>query len=131
MKFFFDNCVPVGLVKALHELVRNEGHEVLHLRDRFPADTPDDKWIPEIGQEGGWVLVSHDVGIMRSRFESEVWRRAGLPTFFFAKGLANERPIKQMEAVARHWDEIVEVAEKMKRGASYVIHLRGKPKPRN
>jgi hypothetical protein len=117
-------------VKALSELVKNEGHELVHLRDRFRPDTRDDQWIPRIAREGGWVIVTHDINIVRSRYESQVWRKAGLPTFFFAKGLANQRPIKQMEALARHWDEIVEIATKMRAGAIYVINVRGKPRPR-
>lgn len=130
MRFFFDNCVPLGLVKALRELVRNEKHEIIALREKFDEDVPDDQWIPEIAKEGGWILVTHDIGIARSRYESAVWRKAGLRTFFFAKHVANERPIKQMEAIARHWDEIVEIAESMRPGASYTIGVRGKPRSR-
>ena len=40
MRFFFDNNLSIKLAKSLHVLVEPE-HEVVHLKDRFAANTKD------------------------------------------------------------------------------------------
>jgi hypothetical protein len=45
--FFFDNDISFRIAHALSHLVH--GHDVIALRDRIPANTPDLEWIPEAG----------------------------------------------------------------------------------
>ena len=88
MKFFFDNCISPRLARAIHELSKPE-HEVLALRDRFDPGTADTVWIPTLGVEGGWTIVSGDLRIRTRPQERELLRAARLTTFFMAKGFMN------------------------------------------
>ncbi|QRF57336.1 hypothetical protein [Variovorax paradoxus] len=40
----------------------DEGHigEIIHLREKFKAATPDIEWITTLGKEGGWTIISRD-----------------------------------------------------------------------
>jgi len=69
VKFCFDNNLPPDLAHALSTLSRGESPsiDVIHLRDRFPQDAEDLAWIPALGKEGGWIVVSQD-GLNRPGF---------------------------------------------------------------
>jgi PIN like domain len=41
VRFFFDNNLSTKLAKSIHVLVDPE-HQVVHLKDRFAAATPDE-----------------------------------------------------------------------------------------
>ncbi len=50
MKFFFDNTMPRRVVESLKIL--DPDNKILHLTERFPADTFDATWISALGKEG-------------------------------------------------------------------------------
>lgn len=84
MKFFFDNNLPPPLAHALKALCDRDPAvtEVIHLRDRFPGDTKDLVWIPEIANEAGdWYVISIDKFKKDHRAEREAIRRAGLTVY--------------------------------------------------
>lgn len=58
MKFFFDNCISFKFVQALRILAQIQGYELVHLTDRFAADTPDEEWIRALSSEEPWVIIS-------------------------------------------------------------------------
>ena len=58
MKFFFDNCIAWRTAEALDLLLHRDGFEIVALRSKFPEDTPDERWMPTLGNEGGWIVVS-------------------------------------------------------------------------
>lgn len=53
LRFFADQCVPNAVVDAL----RDAGHEVWHVRDCIPVESPDSVVISK-AQELGAILVS-------------------------------------------------------------------------
>ena len=57
MKFFCDNNISHRIAKALSILAQPT--EVIHLTDKFPANTPDEEWIFKMKQEG-YVIISGD-----------------------------------------------------------------------
>lgn len=44
MKFFLDNNLSPKLAKCLHVLTQPD-HEVIHLKERFASNTPDEVWM--------------------------------------------------------------------------------------
>jgi hypothetical protein len=50
VRFFFDNTMSRKVVEALKNL--DPDHKITHLTERFPADTPDAKWISALSEEG-------------------------------------------------------------------------------
>jgi len=53
LKFFADHCIPAFIIKSLKE----EGHEVLCLKDYLPTDSPDTAVISK-AQELDSILLS-------------------------------------------------------------------------
>ena len=53
--------MPRKVVEAVKILDSDSNNEIVHLTERFPADTPDATWISALGQEGDWIIISGDV----------------------------------------------------------------------
>lgn len=65
----------------MHVLVAPE-HQVVHLKDRFAANTLDETWMSALARETDWVIVSADLRIRKNPHEVEAWKAAGHTTFF-------------------------------------------------
>jgi len=111
------------LASAIHSLISPDGHEVVHTRRRFGPDTPDVEWIGQLGDEGNWIVISGDADILRKKHELEVWKRAKLTTFVFAKGFMNRKFWEQTWIVVRWWPTVMEFAHKVAPGAAFKIPL--------
>jgi predicted nuclease of predicted toxin-antitoxin system len=69
--FFFDNDISFRIAHALSNLV--EGHDIVALRDRFPTNTPDTVWIPEVARND-WIVISRDHNQRRRESEHKALR---------------------------------------------------------
>src|ERR1700722_13024715 len=103
LKFLFDNQLSPHLANSIHALACQEGHEVTHLRCKFPVNTPDIEWLQALGKEGGWILICGDLDIIRTRAERPIWRSVGLIGFFLKKGWINLKPWDQAWRLVRWW----------------------------
>lgn len=125
MKFLLDNNLPPALARALHELTYadfDEEHEVVHLKDKFPASTPDVEWIEALTKEGDWVVITHDK--FNKGFEREVLRRAGIKVFMLDKSWGNHDFWEKAYQLVRWWPAIVDQSERLKDGAAYQVPWR-------
>lgn len=61
-RLLFDECIGKPVMLQLLPLV-SPGLEVHHLVDKFKRGEQDEDWIPQLGTEGGWVLITSDAGI--------------------------------------------------------------------
>ena len=126
MNFLFDNNLSPALAKALNELSVAEPHEVIHLRDRFPPNTPDHVWIEELGKEGGWSIVSQD-RLVRASLEKEALRRSRQTAFILQRGWAGLKHWEKSWHLVRWWPSIVEMSERVEGGAFEVpVRFSGK-----
>ena len=119
MKFIIDNNLPPALAHALRELSKPENHEVLHLKDRFAADTPDTDWINSLSQEGGWIVVTHDN--LNKGLEREALRRAGLLVFFLDKSWKDHKFWEKAHNLVKWWPRIIELAGGIEGGAAFQV----------
>lgn len=129
MKLLLDNNLPPALARALHELTIREWedlHMVTHLRDRFPANTPDTEWIATLAQEDEWVVITHDR--LNKGLEREALKRAGLKVFFLDRSWKDHNFWDKAVQLARWWPRIVEQAEGISGGAAFQVpwNFRGK-----
>jgi predicted nuclease of predicted toxin-antitoxin system len=67
VRFFFDNNLPIRLARALQALAPE--HEIIHLIDKFAANTPDADWMRGLAGELGWVIISGDIRIGKNLHE--------------------------------------------------------------
>ena len=123
MKFLFDNQLSPHLTEAIHALARVDGDEVVHLRQKFSASAPDVEWIRTLGEEGGWIVVSGDLDIIRTRAERVVWRGAGLIGFFLKKGWINLPPWEQAWRLVKWWPTLVAQARIAAPGSTYGVQV--------
>jgi len=121
MKFFFDNCVAPRFAAAIHALIVDDGHQAIHLRDRFPPDTKDIDWLTALGEEGGWIIISGDIRISRNQHEKAAWLEAKLTTFFLSGNWQNLSMWEQAAKLVQRWPLIMDQAGKVEPGAGFEV----------
>lgn len=119
MKFFFDNNLSPHLAKALDALSEPQGIRVLHLKEKFVANTPDHQWISTLASEGEWAILSHD-RFAKNSLEKEALRKSGLVTFILAKGWASLDGWHKAHLLVRWWPVVLQQAELVNSGAFIV-----------
>lgn len=125
MRFFFDNNLAPRLAHGFREFVAGE-HEVVHLRDRFSADTSDVEWMKSLASEPGWVVISGDVRIGKNPHEIAAWKATGHTIFFLKSGWTNIPFWEQVRKLAKCFQELAETAQAAKPGASFVVTVNGR-----
>lgn len=107
MKLLIDNNLSPRVAAAVHALVELHGHEVVALRRKFPPSIRDEDWIPALGAERGWSVISGDTRITRSAVERAAWRQPDLIGYFLAPGWRKLDPLHQTGRLLFWWDKIV------------------------
>ena len=125
MKFFFDNNLAPRIAKGLNGFVAPE-HEVIHLRDRFPANTTDLDWMRQLAQEPDLIIVTADVRIGRNPQEVEAWKQAGHTIFFLKPGWTDMKFWDQAQKFTKCFPAIIETARAARRGSDFIITTNGK-----
>lgn len=123
MRFFLDNCISLAMARAVKELASAKGIEVIHLSDRFARDTPDPIWLSELGAEG-WIIVSGDTRISKSKVERLAWHESGLTVFFLDDGWSSKNFWVQAAELVRFFPEILRVAKDHPSGAGFLLKFK-------
>jgi PIN like domain len=121
LRFIFDNQLSPHLANGIHALSQLDGHQVVHLRDKFAPDSDDVVWLEALAREGAWVIICGDMNILRARAERLVWESAGLIGFFLKKGWMNQGPWEQMWRLVKWWPMIVAQAERAEPGSAFGV----------
>lgn len=117
------NIAP-RLAHGFNEFVKDK-HEVVHLRKRFPADTPDVEWMRALANEANWVILSGDTAIGRNPHEVAAWKEAGHVIFFLKPGWTNIPFWHQVQKLAKCFPEIIARAQRASPGDSFMVGVRG------
>jgi len=59
VKILFDHNMPPRIARALHELIKDDGHEAHALRDKFDIKIPDTDYFNELNRD--WIVLSKDL----------------------------------------------------------------------
>jgi len=110
----------------MHELVAIQKHEVVHLKDKFDADTPDIDWLKALGTEADWIIISGDPRISRNPIEKVAWLESNLTAFFFSPPFQTSGFWKQAAEMVRWWPAIVEQARKTPVRCGFRLQMNGK-----
>lgn len=126
MKFFFDNNLAPKIARGLNEFVSPD-HQVVHLKERFKADTDDATWMKELAGEQGWIIVTADIRIGKNPHKIEAWRQAG-HTILFLKPVWFEMSFwDQAQEFLKRFPEVIRKAERAPRGSTFVVSVNGPP----
>lgn len=120
MKLFFDNNLSPKLARGLHALVAPD-HQVVHLKERFAGNTPDEVWMRALAGESDWVIVSGDLQIRKNPHEIRAWKEAGHTTFFLKKGWIDLPFWDQAWKFAKVFPELLATAERARKGTPFFI----------
>ncbi len=124
MKLFVDNNLPPVLARGLAALFAGQ-HEVVSHRDKYGrTHVRDEEWIPALGAEGSWVVLSGDLNIPKKRPLRELFFRAGLVGFFPRAGVMELPLHRKASRILYVWD-IMERLTQDVRPAAFELQLRG------
>jgi len=125
VRFFFDNNLPPKLAQSLHVLVAPD-HEVIHLKEKFPPNTPDEVWMSGLAKELDWVIISADNRITKNPHEVRAWRSAGHTTFFLKPGWTHYSFWIQAYKFVKCFPDIIATAAKAESGRFFLVAGNGK-----
>lgn len=107
MKLLIDHNLPPRMAQALHTIFEPD-HEVVSLWGKFGRhNLKDEEWIPALGREGGWAVLSADLNIARKRPSRELFIRAGLIGFFFSPAMQKWPLPRQAARILTIWPQMV------------------------
>lgn len=125
MKFFFDNNLAPKIAKGLNGFVFPD-HQVIHLKEQFPANTDDVDWMRKVAQEEDLIIVTADVRIGKNPQEIEAWKQAGHTIFFLKPDWTDMVFWVQAQKFTKCFPSIIEKARFAERGSSFIVSVNGK-----
>ena len=106
MKLLVDNNLPPRLASALN-LIFAPDDSVVAIGEKFGrTDLKDEEWIPALGREGGWAVLSADLNIARKKPSRELFVRAGLVGFFLSSSMQKWPLPRQAARVLILWPQL-------------------------
>lgn len=123
MKVLIDNNLSPKMARALNQLFYPD-HEIVALRDKFPANTSDEEWITALSSDGRWIVISGDRRITRNKTEYAAFRSSHLVGFFLARGLYKATVVKQMERILALWENIETLTRTVAGGAMFELQIK-------
>jgi hypothetical protein len=123
LKVLIDENLPPALARALAELFAGK-HRIEHLRERYGPRVKDEDWIKDLNADGGWIVISGDRRITRSKSEQRLFRSSNLIGFFLSKGLYKAPVTKKMERLMALWDTMEKAAPLISGGAMLELPMR-------
>ncbi|WP_075292161.1 DUF5615 family PIN-like protein [Pararhizobium arenae] len=123
MKVLFDHNLSPRLARSLQALFPDE-HEIVALKDKFPPTIKDVDLIAELSKQGGWVLISGDRRITRSKAEKRAFHNSKVIGMFLSAGLYKAPVLKQAERLIALWPVIETVAGSVSGGAMFELPMK-------
>jgi hypothetical protein len=125
VKFFFDNNLAPKIAKGLNGFVFPD-HQVIHLKEEFPAKTDDVVWMKQLANEEDLIIVTADIRIGKNPQEVEAWKQAGHTIFFLKPGWTDMPFWNQAQKFVKCFPSIIDKAKNAERGSSFIVALNGK-----
>ena len=119
MKVLIDENLAPALARSLAGLFGQ--HDIVALRDRYPARTTDLEWIEDLTREGGWIVISGDRRIRKNKTEYAAFRGSGLVGFFLAKTVFEKSTRQKLIRILQIWPEIEDQVRLVRPGAMFEI----------
>jgi hypothetical protein len=127
VRFVLDHNLAPNLARALGLLVQSYGDEVTCLKDLGWQGDEDEDWIPRLAAEGGWVVITCDLDIVRNPYRQLVFRRSRLTAFFLLDSWSNGsvRGTEIAQRLLRLWPEITRLAARYEPGTCFAVPFKG------
>jgi hypothetical protein len=107
VKLLVDNDLPPRLAEAL-SVIFSPYDQIVALRDKFGrSDLKDEEWIPKLGKEGGWAVLSADRNIAKKKPSRDLFIGAGLVGFFFSSSMQKMPLHLQAARILTIWPQMI------------------------
>lgn len=100
-------------------------HTILHLQEKFAPNTPDEEWLPALGRDRPWTVVTLDRNIRRNPHRRRCWEEARLTTFFLKDTWAHQSFEDLAWRFPKLFPKLVQKAEEANEGTGHVVFLNG------
>ena len=111
MNFLFDNNISFKIANAARELFQDNKRHIMHLTDKFPANTIDEVWINQLIKEGNWALISID-RFQKNSIEKMALNNPRLVSFILKSGWSDIGFYEQAHMLIRWMPTFIKQAEK-------------------
>jgi hypothetical protein len=106
-RFLFDECIGKPLMLELQSMVAPDS-EFRHIVDTFRAGEKDEIWIPRLGAEGDWIVITADAGThsKRGRKLPQLCREYSVTHVVLSRTLHQRTVLEKVAALACIWPKI-------------------------
>jgi PIN like domain len=125
MKFYFDNNLSPRLARAMNELAADEGDTIVHAREKNLQHLPDDEYIRVLSEEGGWVIVTTDLGMSRSPHLVQALASSGLVSVSLRHGWLEMGGMRIAAGLMTRWAKIKEAVVTARPATVVFVPIRG------
>lgn len=120
-----DNDLPPRLASALNLIFADDGDQIVALREKFGRhNLKDEEWIPALGAEGGWAVISADQRIAKRRPSRDLFLGHSLVGFFFNPALQKSPLHKQAARLLMLWP-LIRAQHKLAANGCFVVPEKG------
>lgn len=114
VKVLFDHNMPPRMARALHELIKDDGHEAHALRDFFPVTVSDFEYFNKLDKN--WIVISKDLQNSRKKAERQEILNNKIVAFYLSPALQKKKVGEQAGSVLWHWDKMLSQREAVENG---------------
>lgn len=114
VKVLLDHNMPPSIARALHEIIRVDGHEAYALRDRFATNISDVQYFGMLGRD--WIVISKDLQNSKKKAERSAILRNNILAFYLSRTLQKKKVGEQAAAILWHWDKMLAQRSSLQNG---------------
>ncbi len=105
VKILFDHNMPPCIARAIHELIKVDGHESFALRDLFDTKISDIDYFKALNRD--WIVISKDLQNSRKKAERAAILQNKIVAFYLSPALQKKKFGEQAAAIMWHLDKIL------------------------
>jgi len=130
VRVLVDNNLSPKIALAIHALVEQDGHEVVHLRKKFRPETDDATVLGRLAEEGRWAFLTLDMAIARKPHQRALWSNQRITIFFLERSWQRKGMslIEQAGRLLLRWKDIALQFELVEPPAGFKVPLKGRLK---
>lgn len=105
VKVLFDHNMPPCIARALHELIKKDGHQAEPLRDKFAMSVPDIEYFSNLDRN--WIVISKDLKNARKKAERAAILKNKIVAFYLSPSLQKKNVGQQAASILWHWESML------------------------
>jgi hypothetical protein len=121
LKICADENVSRHIVEAIRVLGLNKTCELSHVREKHPAKTMDETWLPQFSAEGGKAFLSGDAHLLRRPHQIVAVRNTGLVSIVLSQKWSMEPLHVKAAQLILLWPRIESIVANAEPGECWIL----------